>query len=233
MCFSASASFTAATILIPIGIYSTHIARVTDQKGYMPLAMTPMFFGIQQLIEGLVWTGIKHNNIEPLTKLSSLGFLFFAYCFWMIWIPWSAYAIARHHESNGLKFRLKWVAIIATVLGVLFYIPVLFNPPLVQPHLTTGRLLYDISSMHSIFHNFVNTEPLGELAYWCFIVLPLVALSDKAVKLFGILIFISIFLTWFTYSQTFNSVWCFYCAILSIYVVWMINRPNLNAYSKA
>ena len=58
--------------------------------------------------------------------------------------------------------------------------------------------------------------------------LPLVALSDSAVKLFGILIFVSIFLTWLTYSIAFNSVWCFYCAVLSIMVIWIVNRPHLR-----
>jgi hypothetical protein len=207
MCFSASASFTAAAVLIPLGLYSTHIARVTGQKEFMPLAMTPIFFGIQQFIEGLVWTGIERDNVEPLTSIASLGFLFFAYCFWMIWIPWSAWAIARVKESAVLANRLKWVAMIGTILGIAFYLPVLFNPPAVQPAVhSTGRLVYDISNLHSAFHNFVNTEPVGELIYWGFIVVPLVALRDRAVKLFGLLIFVSIYLTWFTYSKTFNSV---------------------------
>ena len=229
MCFSASASFTASAILMPLGLYATHIARKTDQPDYVPLALTPFFFGVQQLIEGFVWIGVKHGNVEPLTRLSSLGFLFFAYCFWMIWIPWSAYSIARKHESAGLQNRLKWVAIVATVLGITFYIPVLFNPPSVQPALSSGRLLYDISSLHSVYHNFVTTEPVGEMVYWGFIVLPLVALRDRAVRLYGVLIFFSIFLTWVTYSATFNSAWCFYCAILSIYVIWIVNRPRLKS----
>ena len=57
--------------------------------------------------------------------------------------------------------------------------------------------------MNTAWHNFVNTEPVGQLTYWGFIVLPLVALSDRAV--FGVLIFVSIFLTWFTYSIAFNQ----------------------------
>jgi hypothetical protein len=229
MCFSASASFTASAILMPLGLYATHIARKTDQPDYVPLALTPFFFGVQQLIEGFVWVGVKHGGVEPLTRISSLGFLFFAYCFWMIWIPWSAYAIARSQETSALRDRLKWVAIVATILGITFYIPVLFNPPSVQPALSTGRLLYDISSLHSVYHNFVTTEPVGELVYWAFIVLPLVVLRDKAVRLYGVLIFFSILLTWLTYSATFNSAWCFYCAILSIYVIWIVNRPNLKS----
>jgi len=167
MCFSASASFTASAVLMPLGLYSAHVARSTQQKDYIPLALTPFFFGVQQLIEGLVWTGIDKGKIEPLTSLASLGFLFFAYCFWMIWIPWSAWAVSRG----------------------------------------------------------------SELVYWGFIVLPLVALRDRAVRLFGILIFVSIFLTWLTYSKTFNSVWCFYCAVLSIIVLWIVNRPRLSRQS--
>jgi len=230
MCFSASASLTAAAVLMPLGLYSTHIARKTAQPDYVPLALTPFFFGVQQFVEGLEWTAIDQGKVEPLTSLAGLGFLFFAYCFWMIWIPWSAWSVARSTDSRALQNRLKGVAIVATLLGIGFYLPVLLNPPALQPAVhSTGRLVYDISNLHSAFHNFVNTKPVGELVYWGFIVLPLLAVRDKAVKLFGVLIFVSIFLTWFTYSKTFNSVWCFYCAVLSIFVLYIINRPRLRA----
>ncbi|NBW62507.1 MAG: hypothetical protein EBR33_04755 [Synechococcaceae bacterium WB4_1_0192] len=229
MCFSASASFTASAVLMPLGLYSAHIARSNQQRAYVPLALTPFFFGVQQFVEGLEWTGIDRGGVEPLTSLAGLGFLFFAYCFWMIWIPWSAWSISRSTDGHGLQQRLRWVAIVATVLGIAFYLPVLLDPPALQPHVhSNGRLLYDISDLHSIVHNFISTEPVGELVYWGFIVLPLVALRDRAVKLFGVMIFVSIFLTWLTYSATFNSVWCFYCAVLSIMVLWIVNRPQLR-----
>lgn len=229
MCFSASASFTASAVLMPLGLYSAHIARSNNQRNYVPLALTPFFFGVQQFVEGLEWTGIDHGKVEPLTSLAGLGFLFFAYCFWMIWIPWSAWSLSRSTDGKGLQNRLRWVAIVATVLGIGFYLPVLFNPPALQPAVhSNGRLLYDISNLHSIVHNFISTEPVGELVYWGFIVLPLLAVADRAVKLFGVMIFVSIFLTWLTYSATFNSVWCFYCAVLSIMVLWIVNRPQLR-----
>ena len=214
---------------MPLGLYSTHLARSNQQPNYVPLALVPFFFGVQQLVEGLEWTALDQGRIEPLTTLAGLGFLFFAYCFWMVWIPWSAWSISRSTDSHGLQHRLRWVAIVSTVLGVAFYLPVLFDPPAVQPAVhSTGRLLYDVSNLHSIVHNFINTQPVGELLYWGFIVLPLLAVADKAVKLFGVLIFVSIFLTWLTYSATFNSVWCFYCAVLSIVVIWIVNRPELR-----
>ena len=225
MCFSASASFTAAAVLVPIGIYGTHIARTTDQKAYAPLAMTPAFFGTQQFVEGLQWTAIDNGGLEPLGSITARGFLFFAYCFWMIWIPFCAYSISKATETEAMQKRLKWVWIIASILGIGFYIPVFFQPMLVQPAIEAGRIVYNVDT---VWHHFVNTEPVGQLVYWGFIVLPLVALKDKGVKMFGGLIFISIFLTWFTHSQAFNSVWCFYCAVLSIFILWIINRPRLK-----
>ena len=229
MCFSASASFTASAVLMPLGLYSAHIARSNNQHHFVPLALTPFFFGVQQLVEGLEWTGIDNGKVEPLTSLAGLGFLFFAYCFWMIWIPWSAWSISCSTDGHGLQHRLRWVAIVSTVLGISFYLPVLFNPPALQPAVhSNGRLLYDISNLHSIVHNFISTEPVGELVYWGFIVLPLLAVADRAVKLFGVMIVVSIVLTWLTYSATFNSVWCFYCAVLSIMVLWIVNRPQLR-----
>lgn len=183
MCFSASASFTASAVLMPLGLYSAHITRSNRQPNYLPLALTPFFFGVQQFIEGLEWTGIDHGKVEPLTSLAGLGFLFFAYCFWMIWIPWSAWSISRSTDGPALQNRLRWVAIVATVLGIVFYLPVLFNPPALQPAVhSNGRLLYDVSNLKSIVHNFVNTEPVGELLYWGFIVLPLLAVRDRAVS---------------------------------------------------
>ena len=229
MCFSASASFTAAAVLVPIGIYGTHIARTTDQKAYAPLAMTPAFFGTQQLIEGFQWVSRGDNPAaapsEPLSSITAMGFLFFAYCFWMIWIPFCAYSISKATETEVVQRRLKWVWIIASIIGIGFYIPVLVQHISVQPELVAGRIAYNVDSA---WHDFINDEWLGQLVYWGFIVLPLVVLKDNAVKMFGGLIFISIFLTWFTHAQAFNSVWCFYCAVLSIFILWIINRPRLK-----
>ena len=130
MCFSASASFTASAVLIPLGLYSNHLATRHERPDYKPLALVPFFFGVQQLVEGLEWTAIDNGGLEPLGSIAAKGFLFFAYCFWMIWIPWSAWSISRSTDSKGLQRRLKWVAIVATVLGIGFYTPVLFQSDL-------------------------------------------------------------------------------------------------------
>ncbi|MED5468647.1 MAG: hypothetical protein VX542_00065, partial [Cyanobacteriota bacterium] len=88
MCFSASASFTAAAVLMPLGLYTHHLASEANRPGYKPLALVPFFFGLQQFIEGFLWVGLDNGDavaapIEPLTTITSVGFLFFSYFFWM------------------------------------------------------------------------------------------------------------------------------------------------------
>ena len=47
-----------------------------------------------------------------------------------------------------------------------FYIPVFFQPMLVQPAVEAGRIVYNVDT---VWHNFVNTEPVGQLVYWGFV----------------------------------------------------------------
>jgi hypothetical protein len=49
MCFSATASFIAGTTLSIIGIATI---RNVERRSELPLALIPLLFGIQQLIEG-------------------------------------------------------------------------------------------------------------------------------------------------------------------------------------
>ena len=67
MCFSASASFTASAVLMPLGLYSHHLASHQERPDYKPLALVPFFFGVQQFVEGLERTALHHGGIEPLT----------------------------------------------------------------------------------------------------------------------------------------------------------------------
>ena len=143
---------------MPLGLYAHHLASNAERPGYKPLALVLFFFGVQQFVEGLQWTAIDNGGLEPLGSITAKGFLFFAYCFWMIWIPWSAWSISRSIDSRALQHHLKWVAIVATLLGIGFYVPVLFQSDLVQPAIEAGRIHYQVDTA---WHNFVNTEPIG------------------------------------------------------------------------
>ena len=85
MCFSAPASFSAAALLAIASVYSIRKAS----KSFLPLALIPLFFAIQQLLEGIIWVYINDPSLTSFVKLLSYSYLFFAYFFWPFWIPLS------------------------------------------------------------------------------------------------------------------------------------------------
>ena len=75
MCFSATASFSAAAILVPAGIYCFK-KSTSLEKPYWLIALLPLIFGIQQLFEGFVWLALEPGGGGQ-TRLPAMGFLFF------------------------------------------------------------------------------------------------------------------------------------------------------------
>ena len=58
MCFSATASFSAAAVLLGIGtltLRSALASRHAYRRRELPFAAIPLLFAIQQLIEGVIW----------------------------------------------------------------------------------------------------------------------------------------------------------------------------------
>ncbi|WP_420856726.1 DUF6629 family protein [Sulfuriflexus mobilis] len=65
MCFSATASFTASALLLPVGVYCLHEARQA-KKPYWLLAVMPLLFAIQQFLEGQRWLAVQAH--QPASK---------------------------------------------------------------------------------------------------------------------------------------------------------------------
>ena len=89
MCFSAEVSFTAAAILIPAGAITVHGAYRSNGK-YLAIAALPLFFGLQQLFEGLVWTGSELSS-DSMVQRYSMAYMFFSWLAWPVWVPFSTY----------------------------------------------------------------------------------------------------------------------------------------------
>src|SRR5882724_3236338 len=58
MCFSASASLAAGTLLLGLGTVTMKAAR---RPGEWPFAAVPLLFAIQQFIEGTIWLSFSHD----------------------------------------------------------------------------------------------------------------------------------------------------------------------------
>ena len=219
MCFSATASFAAAAVLIPAGIYSIKKSSELSQP-YWALAMLPLLFGLQQLLEGGVWLSVRAGEAGYARALA-LGFLLFSHVFWLAWVPYSSYL-------TELSPRLRRAFLLITFFGVLFgvsmYVPLLFN----EDWLTVSIVKHSIDyQLEFIFDPFVS-QRLVTAVYATVILVPLMLSSDSYHRMLGVLILLSSLVTGVFFSWVFVSVWCYFAALISIYIFYMVYR-NVTA----
>ena len=62
MCFSAPASFVAAAVTGAVGVAA--MMRV-HRREELPLAAMPLFFAVQQAIEGFLWLSLRRLRPGP------------------------------------------------------------------------------------------------------------------------------------------------------------------------
>jgi hypothetical protein len=218
MCYSAAASFSAAAVLIPTGAVCAKWV-IRQHPSYLPVALIPTFFGIQQCIEGFVWIGLRRNQ-PALTTPASVAFLFFALAFWPFWVPFSA-AMA---EPRPWKRRLiAALTLAAGVFGATLITPILLHP---EKWLTTAAVC------HSVQYDYENlplfqyiAHDVERLLYLVFVIVPLLLCSDRRLRIFGVLMLVSAVAARIVFHYAFASVWCFCAALLATYlchVTWRL-----------
>ena len=211
MCFSAPASFIAGAALTATGIATVKKVR---HKSEIPFACIPLFFGIQQLIEGFVWLGFNSDN-SICHALATHGFSFFAYIFWPIFIPYSVYVMER------IEWRKKVIGLFTLVgIGVSAYLSYIIIAFPVASRIVNASIVYDTA----------NPFGFGILLPYILAtcVCPLFS-SHKTGRMAGLLIFFSAVVSYEFYSVQFVSVWCFFSAIVSLLIFdFFLQRHKRN-----
>lgn len=209
MCFSATASFSLSAALIPAGMGCLKKAQEEDKR-YLPLAAFPLAFGIQQAIEGLVWVGLGANDAR-LVALAATGFVFFSHGFWLVWTPLTAACV----EGDRLRGRI-WRALVGIGLlyGLYFNLPIWLDPQRLSVSLYNHSLVYEFQLLYPTRAMVL----LGYALYVLTIVAPLVLSGDRPIQRLGGLVVVTLLLTASLFSAGFISVWCFFAALVSLYV---------------
>ena len=209
MCFSATASFTLAALLLPAGVYSVTKARQLD-RNWAPLAAYPIAFSIQQTFEGILWLGVGSGD-QAVIAVASRGFLFFAHFFWLAWVPFSIHCL----ETEEWRRRfLRYLAVIGALFGLSMILPAFFRADWITVVLVNHSLDYQTAM---IYDDVVGRSVLRGL-YAFFILSVLLLSSDRRIRIFGVLILISLLATFLYFAYAFISVWCFFAATISIYI---------------
>ena len=214
MCFSATVSFGSAAVLVTTGAYAVR-QTMRLPPYWLMWALVPVFFGIQQGFEGLVWQQLETGNARAAVPYA-LGFHFFSHFLWLWWLGLSCYQV----EPGKIRKRIMaGCAMLGAFSGTLVYTVMLLHSEWMSVSIRQFSILYTFSvPFRGPFH-----LPITPAALYALIVLvPLFASSRRLIVIFGVLLALSMELASEAYGYAYVSVWCFFAALLSLYLVFMI-----------
>ena len=212
MCFSAMVSFSASAGLSLLGIAT--ISRTTSPRAVL-LAAFPYLFALQQTLEGFVWLGNSDRYFSSIETISTYGFLLFASLLWLVLSPLSIYYLEQ--DLNRKRFLLG-LTIGGLLLGSYIFGWIIYHG--VSPQIFSGNLFYDLS--------FIPYYEVSKYLYLAIIVLPFLIAHNSKLKIFGGLVTISFILSQIFFQVTMVSVWCFFAAVLSGSLYFVIGDLDVD-----
>lgn len=209
MCFSATASFTASGVLLLTG--AACVSKVSKPQ-QLPLALTPLFFSIQQFSEGILWVFYEMPDAELIQKISSYVFVMFGQSFWPVWIP--IYVLALEKDEARKKI-LKVMLILGIMISAVLMYYTMMNgvTPVNEGHhfkyiFTYPALIDRLSLVYlipTVISNFVS--------------------GHNKIKILGALTLIAFVISKISFDTYVFSVWCYFAAIISIFIYF--NMDNI------
>ena len=216
MCFSASVSYSASAVLLAAGVYAVHRTRSLPVP-YRLLALVPLFFGLQQGFEGRVWQELDAGRADAAVPFA-IGFHFFSHFLWLWWFPLCSVLL----EPGRIRRRVfLGLGIFGAVAGGLVYYVILTHPELMTVAVREYSIVYRVTSP---YEGPVSVPIPASALYAVIVLVPLLFSSQRHLRIFGGLVSLSVVLASISYGYAFVSVWCFFVAVLALYLVYMIHR---------
>jgi hypothetical protein len=207
MCFSAEASFAGGVIISAIGVFTvTKVHKPTQ----ILFATIPLFFGAQQITEGLLWLAIPNPDYAGLQKISTYLFLIMAEVLWPMMIPLSVLMM----EENKKRKRILWVLLVMG-LSLSAYFAFCLITFKVTPKIMGYHIEYEDTFPQSL-------RVVVFAVYVIASITPLFVSSIKRTHLLGILMALSCLVTAIFFTQYLTSVWCFFAALISGVIYWIL-----------
>jgi hypothetical protein len=222
MCFSATASFVAATALVPVGLACVQQTLRGASWRTLPLACMPLLFAAQQAIEGVVWLalgGVVPHDALPGATLLYLGF---AFALWPMWLPSCCLALLAPDAPPCHRWMLRGLLFAGVLLAAALWLPLLQHPALVQPVIRHGSIAY-----HMPFPLLgYGGLSLAKVVYVLIICVPLLLTGVAGLRWFSLFIAAAFVLAHLAYSHAFSSVWCYFSALLSLMLFWILRERS-------
>jgi len=210
MCFSATASFIAGVSLSALGAVTV---KQAERKTEIPFAMIPLLFGVQQIIEGMLWLSFRFDA-PLLNVIMTYMFTLFSHVLWPMYVP---FAIGLVETVAWRKKAIRVFQFIGIAVGLyLFYLVVRFPvTSKVEEHIVYVSPHFYKAPMMALY-----------LAATC---VGAFFSSHKLINLFGILALLLFMVAYRVHAAAFFSIWCFFAAILSAVIYLHFKFGNERA----
>jgi hypothetical protein len=210
MCFSAEASFGASAVLGVIGTVAIAKAKTPARRLF---ATIPLVFAIQQLSEGMLWLSLHDAGLAKWESFLTYTFLVFAMAIWPLWIPLTIRLLEKDPRRKKMMNTLiiMGAAVAIGVCCVLFIYPVHVMP---MHHHLHYRFDFPPATKNIIL-------PFSIFYILATILTPFIS-SIKKMKWLGIIFLASYLFAIIFYQGFVVSVWCFFAALLSFVVLWIV-----------
>ena len=215
MYFSATASFTASLALSTVGLITL---KKADSSSQFIFAGIPLIFGIQQFCEGMLWLALSNPEYSHLKSFFVYVFITFAQVIWPFWVPLSILLMEKKNTRRKLLYVFSTMGILVSIyLGYC-----LANYP-VNVQTREHHIDYTLNYPSGL-------ASIGVAMYLLAIIFIPFFSSINRMWLVSTVTLISFLAAKLIYSQFVISVWCFFAALISV-VVWYM-MVHLNDYHR-
>ena len=211
MCFSAGASFASGIVISTIGVVTVKEVYKPSQRVF---AIIPLLFGIQQLAEGCLWITLSRTDFVIVKKISTYVFLITAQVLWSWVIPLSV--LLMEEEPRRRKI-LRVMLVIGVALSMYYAFYLFFHK--VTSQILDCHILYTTESPESL-------ALLTFILYLAVTVASFFVSSIRRMYLLGIIMALSCLMAAVIYKLYLTSVWCFFAAIISIFIYLIIRESK-------
>lgn len=223
MCFSATASFGASAVLGTVGVIAITKAKTNPQRVF---ATIPLIFAVQQFTEGLLWLSLKNADMASWQHLLTYIYLVFAMAVWPLWVPLTIRMLEKDAKRKKIMNVLVAIGAVVSIIVVLVLslypvevmTPLCLSCPVSSTPDIRNHLHYEFT-FPAVAKGLIGTFTV--LYIMATIVTPFVS-SIKKMKWLGVVFLVSYLFAVIFFNSFVVSVWCFFAALLSFVVLWII-----------
>lgn len=212
MCFSPEASFIAAGVLAPVGVAALGSVRHRDE---LVLGALPLLFAAHQAVEGVVWLGLDGRLSHGLLEAAIRVYLAFAQVVLPVLVP---VAFLLFERDPGRRRWLVALVVLGAAVGVRLLWVITAHP--IGARVLDHAIVYD-SDVH-----FGYVAATGYVVATCG---PALLSSSSLLRRLGVANLAGLTLAALIKYSAVTSVWCFYAALVSGFVVVALRRRAVQA----